>query len=465
MQKTRKGKDWKKTSNRYKSYKNLMYFTKSLIPILKNIPSEAKIKSHQLMLRTGMIKQSAAGIYSWLPLGFRVMKKIEYIVRKEQEKIGVQEILMPTIQSSDIWKESGRYQDYGEEMLRIVDRQNREMLYGPTNEELVTEIFRSSIKSYKSLPQLIYHIQWKFRDELRPRFGVMRCREFYMKDAYSFDIDDEEATYSYNKFFLSYLRTFKKLELKAIPMAAETGPIGGNLSHEFIIIAETGESKIFTDKRIFEVKYEQVLDNKISLNKLRNQFDKYYAVTDEKFDKKIFDKKVSDSNKLVTKGIEVGHIFYFGDKYSKPMNAAVDHNGKKQFVKMGSYGIGVSRLVGAVIEAVYDEKKEIMKWPILIAPFHCAILPLIYKNDKSNLEKAIKLCDLIKSNNLEVIIDDTEESIPTKIKKFNLIGIPYLIILGKNTNDEYLEFIDIGNNTKKMNIKKIIEIINQKLKH
>ena len=442
-----------------------MYFTKSLIPILKNIPSEAKIKSHQLMLRTGMIKQSAAGIYSWLPLGFRVMKKIEYIVRKEQEKIGVQEILMPTIQSSDIWKESGRYQDYGEEMLRIVDRQNREMLYGPTNEELVTEIFRSSIKSYKSLPQLIYHIQWKFRDELRPRFGVMRCREFYMKDAYSFDIDDEEATYSYNKFFLSYLRTFKKLELKAIPMAAETGPIGGNLSHEFIIIAETGESKIFTDKRIFEVKYEQVLDNKISLNKLRNQFDKYYAVTDEKFDKKIFDKKVSDSNKLVTKGIEVGHIFYFGDKYSKPMNAAVDHNGKKQFVKMGSYGIGVSRLVGAVIEAVYDEKKEIMKWPILIAPFHCAILPLIYKNDKSNLEKAIKLCDLIKSNNLEVIIDDTEESIPTKIKKFNLIGIPYLIILGKNTNDEYLEFIDIGNNTKKMNIKKIIEIINQKLKH
>ena len=412
-----------------------------------------------------MIKQSAAGIYSWLPLGFRVMKKIEYIVRKEQEKIGVQEILMPTIQSSDIWKESGRYQDYGEEMLRIVDRQNREMLYGPTNEELVTEIFRSSIKSYKSLPQLIYHIQWKFRDELRPRFGVMRCREFYMKDAYSFDIDDEEATYSYNKFFLSYLRTFKKLELKAIPMAAETGPIGGNLSHEFIIIAETGESKIFTDKRIFEVKYEQVLDNKISLNKLRNQFDKYYAVTDEKFDKKIFDKKVSDSNKLVTKGIEVGHIFYFGDKYSKPMNAAVDHNGKKQFVKMGSYGIGVSRLVGAVIEAVYDEKKEIMKWPILIAPFHCAILPLIYKNDKSNLEKAIKLCDLIKSNNLEVIIDDTEESIPTKIKKFNLIGIPYLIILGKNTNDEYLEFIDIGNNTKKMNIKKIIEIINQKLKH
>ena len=412
-----------------------------------------------------MIKQSAAGIYSWLPLGFRVMKKIEYIVRKEQEKIGVQEILMPTIQSSDIWKESGRYQDYGEEMLRIVDRQNREMLYGPTNEELVTEIFRSSIKSYKSLPQLIYHIQWKFRDELRPRFGVMRCREFYMKDAYSFDIDDEEATYSYNKFFLSYLRTFKKLELKAIPMAAETGPIGGNLSHEFIIIAETGESKIFTDKRIFEVKYEQVLDNKISLNKLRNQFDKYYAVTDEKFDKKIFDKKVSDSNKLVTKGIEVGHIFYFGDKYSKPMNAAVDHNGKKQFVKMGSYGIGVSRLVGAVIEAVYDEKKEIMKWPILIAPFHCAILPLIYKNDKSNLEKAIKLCDLIKSNNLEVIIDDTEESIPTKIKKFNLIGIPYLIILGKNTNDEYLEFIDIGNNTKKMNIKKIIEVINQKLKH
>ncbi len=251
-----------------------MYFSKSLIPILKNNPTEAKIKSHQLMLRIGMIKQSASGIYSWLPLGFKVMKKIEQIVREEQDNIGVQEMLMPTIQSSEIWKESGRYEDYGEEMLRITDRQNREMLYGPTNEELITDIFRNSIKSYKSLPQLLYHIQWKFRDELRPRFGIMRCREFYMKDAYSFDISDEEALFSYNKFFLSYLRTFKRLELSAIPMAADTGPIGGNLSHEFIILAETGESKIYTDKRIFDVQSDNTKINKKSLSELRKKLEK-----------------------------------------------------------------------------------------------------------------------------------------------------------------------------------------------
>ena len=252
-----------------------MYFSKSLIPILKNNPSEAKIKSHQLMLRTGMIKQSSAGIYSWLPLGFKIMKKIEQIVREEQDRIGAQEILMPTIQSSEIWKESGRYDDYGEEMLRIKDRQNRELLYGPTNEELITEIFRSSIKSYKSLPQLMYHIQWKFRDELRPRFGVMRCREFYMKDAYSFDLTDEEAQHSYNKFFLSYLKIFKRLDLSAIPMAADTGPIGGNLSHEFVIIANTGESKVYTDRRIFDVNNDEVALDKKSLMDLRKEYNKY----------------------------------------------------------------------------------------------------------------------------------------------------------------------------------------------
>ena len=258
-----------------------MYFSKSFIPILKNNPTEAKIKSHQLMLRTGMIKQSSSGIYSWLPLGFKVMKKIEQIVREEQDRIGVQEILMPTIQSSDIWKESGRYDDYGEEMLRIKDRQKREMLYGPTNEELVTEIFRSSIKSYKSLPQLLYHIQWKVRDELRPRFGIMRCREFYMKDAYSFDLNDDEAKFSYNKFFLSYLKTFQRLELSAIPMAADTGPIGGNLSHEFIILAETGESKIYTDKRIFDVSSDKTELNKKSLNSLREKYETYYDKANE----------------------------------------------------------------------------------------------------------------------------------------------------------------------------------------
>ena len=246
-----------------------MFFSTLLIPILKNYPSEAKIKSHKLMLRTGMIKQSSAGIYSWLPLGFKVMKKIETIVREEQNKIFAQEILMPTIQSSEIWKESGRYEDYGEEMLRITDRQKREMLYGPTNEELITDIFRNSIKSYKSLPQLLYHIQWKFRDELRPRFGIMRCREFYMKDAYSFDLNDDLGEHSYNKFFLSYLKTFKRLDLKAIPMAADTGPIGGNLSHEFIILAETGESKIYTDKNIFDVDHSDC-----TLKKIINKFKK-----------------------------------------------------------------------------------------------------------------------------------------------------------------------------------------------
>ena len=360
-----------------------MLFSKSFIPILKNNPSEAVIKSHQLMLRVGMIKQSSAGIYSWLPLGFKVMKKIEQIVREEQDRIGVQEILMPTIQSSEIWKESGRYEDYGEEMLRIKDRQNREMLYGPTNEELITDIFRTSIKSYKSLPQLLYHIQWKFRDELRPRFGIMRCREFYMKDAYSFDLNDEEANFSYNKFFLSYLRTFQRLELSAIPMAADTGPIGGNLSHEFIILAETGESKIYTDKRIFDVNSDKIKLEKNSLNELREKYEKFYAVTDEKFKKNEFEKTVPEEFRLHAKGIEVGHIFYFGDKYSKPMNASVDFQGKKAFVKMGSYGVGVSRLVGAIIEAKYDEKNEIMNWPISVSPYECAIIPLINKNDNS----------------------------------------------------------------------------------
>ena len=440
-----------------------MLFSKSFIPILKNNPSEAVIKSHQLMLRVGMIKQSSAGIYSWLPLGFKVMKKIEQIVREEQNRIGVQEILMPTIQSSDIWKESGRYEDYGEEMLRIKDRQNREMLYGPTNEELITDIFRTSIKSYKSLPQLLYHIQWKFRDELRPRFGIMRCREFYMKDAYSFDLNDEEANYSYNKFFLSYLKTFKRLNLSAIPMAADTGPIGGNLSHEFIILADTGESKIYTDKRIFEVNYENTNLDKESLVELRKKYENYYSVTDEKYNKDDFEKKISEEYRLKTKGIEVGHIFYFGDKYSKPMNASVDHLGSKDYVKMGSYGIGVSRLVGAIIEAKYDEKQEIMKWPISVAPYDCAILPLINKNDSSNLEKANKLYNFLKKNNVDAIIDDTDESFSSKIKKFNLIGIPNQIMIGKKSEGDIFEYKEIGKDSQNLPINQIAEIIiNQK---
>ncbi len=438
-----------------------MYFSKAFIPILKNNPAEAKIKSHQLMLRVGMIKQSSSGIYSWLPLGFKVMKKIEQIVREEQDRIGVQEMLMPTIQSSEIWKESGRYEDYGEEMLRIKDRQNREMLYGPTNEELVTEIFRSSIKSYKSLPQLLYHIQWKFRDELRPRFGIMRCREFYMKDAYSFDLNDDDASFSYNKFFLSYLRTFKRLDLSAIPMAADTGPIGGNLSHEFVILADTGESKIYTDKRIFEVDSNSTILDKNSLKKLRNEYENFYSVTDEKFNKNDFEQKVPEKFRLNTKGIEVGHIFYFGDKYSKPMNASVDFQGKKEFVKMGSYGIGVSRLVAAIIEAKYDDKNEIMKWPLSVSPYDCAIIPIINKNDSSNLDKSNKIFDYLKLNKVDAVIDDTDENISAKIKKFNLIGIPFQLIIGKKSEGDLFEFKEIGKETQKLTIEEITNQINK----
>ena len=439
-----------------------MLFSKVFIPILKNDPTEAKIKSHKLMLRLGMIKQSAAGIYSWLPLGFKIMKKIENIVREEQNRIGAQEILMPTIQSSEIWKESGRYEDYGEEMLRIKDRQNREMLYGPTNEELITDIFRNSVKSYKSLPQLLYHIQWKFRDELRPRFGIMRCREFYMKDAYSFDISDNDALLSYNKFFLSYLRTFKRMELSAIPMAADTGPIGGNLSHEFIILADTGESKIYTDKRIFDVDSDSTTLEKNSLIKMRNNFENFYSVTDEKFDQKIFEEKVPEKFRIKTKGIEVGHIFYFGDKYSKPMKASVDYNGKKEFVKMGSYGVGVSRLVGAIIEAKYDEKNEIMNWPMSVCPFDCSILPLLSKNDNSNLEKSKKIYNFLKNNKIDTILDDTYENISAKMKKFNLIGVPFQIIIGKKSDNETFEFKKIGEEPKNLKIEEILKIMKSK---
>jgi prolyl-tRNA synthetase len=437
-----------------------MLLSNLFIPILKNNPSEAKIKSHQLMLRVGMIKQASAGIYSWLPLGFKVMKKIENIVRQEQNKIGAQEILMPTIQSSEIWKESGRYEDYGEEMLRIKDRQNREMLYGPTNEEQVTEIFRSSIKSYKSLPQLLYHIQWKFRDEIRPRFGIMRGREFYMKDAYSFDVSDEDAFYSYNKFFLSYLRTFKRLSLTAIPMAADTGPIGGNLSHEFIILADTGESKIFTDRRIFDLNSDDTELEITSLKNMRKKYEQFYAVTDEKFNKEKFEKNVSKENQLITKGIEVGHIFYFGDKYSKPMNATVDlPEGKKDFVKMGSYGIGVSRLVGAIIEAKYDDKNEIMKWPLSVAPYDIALIPMINKNDNSALDKAINVSNELIKNNIDTLIDDTDENFSSKIKKMNLIGTPYQIIIGKKSDGDLLEFKETGGETQNLPLNKIVEII------
>jgi prolyl-tRNA synthetase len=420
-----------------------MYLSKLFIPITKDLPAEAKIKSHQLMLQAGMIKQSSAGIYSWLPLGFKVMKKIEQIVREEQDSIGAQEMLMPTIQSAEIWKESGRYDDYGEEMLRIKDRQGREMLYGPTNEELITDVFRSSVKSYKSLPQILYHIQWKFRDEIRPRFGVMRCKEFYMKDAYSFDLTDDEAKKSYNKMFFSYLKTFHRLGLKAIPMAADTGPIGGDLSHEFIILAETGESQIFADKRIFEINLDKYDFSDSSLSQMRKDFTNIYAVTDEKFDEKKFNSEVEKKNQIKTKGIEVGHIFYFGDKYSKPMNCLIDDkSGKKISVKMGSYGIGVSRLVGAAIEANYNS--GIMKWPKPISPFDAVIIPSINKNNKENLQKAEKVYQELKKQNIDVLLDDVDENMSNKFKKHDLIGIPYQIIIGSKSTDNKFEFKELN---------------------
>jgi prolyl-tRNA synthetase len=435
-----------------------MLLSKIFLPLTKDLPSDAKIKSHQLMLRVGMIKQSSAGIYSWLPLGFKVMKKIENIVRQEQNNIGAQEMLMPTIQSADIWKESGRYNDYGDEMLRIKDRQGREMLYGPTNEELITEIFRSSIKSYKSLPQMLYHIQWKFRDELRPRFGIMRCREFYMKDAYSFDVSDEEAKKSYNKMFYSYLKIFSKLGLKAIPMAADTGPIGGELSHEFIILADTGESNVFADKSIFDINTEEYNSSEESLEKMRNDFSSFYAVTDEKFNKNDFDSNVKKSDQISTKGIEVAHIFYFGDKYSKPLNCLVDHQeGKKIPVKMGSYGIGVSRLVGALIEVNFQN--NVMKWPKSVSPYDVVIIPNINRNNKQSFETAVKIYKDMQKQKIDVLLDDVDENMSAKFKKHDLIGIPYQIIIGSKSEENRFEFKEVGKDAILLNLEEIKEKI------
>ncbi len=431
-----------------------MYISKLFIPITKDLPTEAKIKSHQLMLQAGMIKQSSAGIYSWLPLGYKIMKKIEQIVREEQNSIGAQEMLMPTIQSAEIWKESGRYDDYGEEMLRIKDRQGREMLYGPTNEELITDVFRSSIKSYKSLPQILYHIQWKFRDEIRPRFGVMRCKEFFMKDAYSFDLSDDDAKKSYNKMFFSYLKTFNRLGLKAIPMAADTGPIGGDLSHEFIILAETGESQIYADKRIFEINLDKYDFSDTSLSQMRKDFTDFYAVTDEKFDKKKFNEEVDKKNQIKTKGIEVGHIFYFGDKYSKPMNCLIDDkSGQKISVKMGSYGIGVSRIVGAAIEANYNNGT--MKWPKPISPYDVVIIPSISKNNKENFQKAEKIYQELKKQNIDVLLDDVDENMSNKFKKHDLIGIPFQIIVGSKSEKNKFEFKELNSESEMLSLEEI----------
>ena len=416
-----------------------MRLTNYFLPVLKESPNDAEIVSHQLMLRAGMISQSSSGIYSWLPLGLRVLKKIENIVRDEQDAAGVNEILMPTIQPADLWKESGRYEDYGKEMLRINDRQDREMLYGPTNEEQVTDIFRRSIKSYKELPQLLYHIQWKFRDELRPRFGVMRGREFLMKDAYSFDLDKQQSEISYNKFFVCYLKTFQRLELKAIPMTAETGPIGGDLSHEFIIISQTGESDIYFDSKLLEQENElQSINYSEDLSGLVNSYKSLYAVSDDKFNQDNFDNNVLKENQTRSKGIEVGHIFSFGTKYSETMKANVLNNdGKQTTVFMGSYGIGISRLVGAIIESSNDDKGII--WPKSVSPYDIGLINLKQKdNDITAISNGVY--EKLLSAGFDVLYDDKNDNPGVKFSRMDLIGLPFQVIVGnKSKSDSILE--------------------------
>ena len=416
-----------------------MRLTNYFLPVLKESPSDAEIISHQLMMRAGMISQSSSGIYSWLPLGLRVLKKIENIVRQEQNKAGVNEILMSTIQPADLWKESGRYDVYGKEMLRIKDRQEREMLYGPTNEEQVTDIFRRSIKSYKELPTLMYHIQWKFRDELRPRFGVMRGREFLMKDAYSFDLDKDSSEKSYNKFFVCYLKTFEKLGLQAIPMAADTGPIGGDLSHEFIVISKTGESDIFFNRNLLSKKNQlSKIDYNEDLSKIVKSYKDLYAVSDDKFNKDEFDKNVMKSDQMKSKGIEVGHIFSFGTKYSELMKANVlNKEGKQINVYMGSYGIGVSRLVGAIIESSHDENGII--WPESVSPFNVGLINLKPKDDEIK-KVANKIYESFKASSLEILYDDKHDNAGIKFSRMDLIGIPFQIIVGnKVISDKQVE--------------------------
>ena len=404
-----------------------MRLSRFFLPILKENPKEAEIVSHRLMLRAGMIRQSSAGIYSWLPLGFRVLKKVEQIVREEQDRAGAQEVLMPTIQPADLWRESGRYDDYGKEMLRIRDRHERDMLYGPTNEEQITEIFRDAVKSYRELPRNLYHIQWKFRDEVRPRFGVMRGREFLMKDAYSFDLDAAGAKRSYNKMFVAYLRTYARMGLKAIPMRAETGPIGGDLSHEFIILAETGESAVYCDRAWLETDILATdVDYAADLEPDFKRWTSLYAATDDMHDPA---KCPLPADQLVTaRGIEVGHIFYFGTKYSKPMNAVVTApGGETVAVEMGSYGIGVSRLVGAIIEASHDERGII--WPEAVAPFRAGLINLRVADAKC-AAAADAIYAKLRQAGIDTLYDDRDESPGAKFAAMDLIGLPWQLVLG-----------------------------------
>ena len=407
-----------------------MRLSRYFLPILREVPKEAEIVSHRLMLRAGMVRQESAGIYAWLPLGHRVLNKICNIIREEQNRAGAIEMLMPTIQSADLWRESGRYDDYGKEMLRIRDRHDREILFGPTNEEMITEIVRAYVKSYKALPLNLYHIQWKFRDEVRPRFGVYRSREFLMKDAYSFDLDAAGARHSYNKMFAAYLRTFARMGLKAIPMVADTGPIGGNLSHEFIILASTGESEVFCHADYLDKPAPPAttdFEDRAGLQDLVDQWTELYSATSEKHDEAAF-AAIPEARRMAARGIEVGHIFYFGTKYSEPFGAKVQGpDGAEHMIHMGSYGIGPSRLVAAMIEAKHDEAGII--WPEAVAPFQVGILNL--KTGDAAVDGACgKLYADLTAAGFDVLYDDTEERAGAKFATADLIGLPWQILVG-----------------------------------
>ncbi|ATF17829.1 proline--tRNA ligase [Phaeobacter gallaeciensis] len=407
-----------------------MRLSRYFLPVLKENPSEAQIVSHRYMLRAGMIKQSAAGIYSWLPLGFKVLKKIETIVHEEQMRAGHIPMLMPTLQSADLWKESGRYDDYGQEMLRISDRHGRDMLYGPTNEELITDIFRSHVGSYKDLPLTLYHIQWKFRDEIRPRFGVMRGREFYMKDGYNFDLTKEDALHAYNRHLVSYLRSYERMGLQAIPMRADGGPIGGDYTHEFLVLADTGESEVFYDSAVTDLTFgdrEIDYDSVEQCQGVLEEFTSKYARTDETHDEALFN-EVPEARRRVARGIEVGQIFYFGTKYSEALGANVQGpDGKQSPVHMGSHGIGVSRLLGAIIEASHDDKGII--WPEGVTPFHCGIVNLKQGDDEADAA-CESLYQALTAVGLEPLYDDRKERAGGKFATMDLIGLPWRITVG-----------------------------------
>lgn len=407
-----------------------MRLSRYFLPVLKETPAEAQIVSHRLMLRAGMIKQASAGIYSWLPLGYKVLRKIENIVHEEQQRAGHHPMLMPTLQSADLWRESGRYDDYGQEMLRITDRHGRDMLYGPTNEELITDIFRSYVGSYKSLPLTLYHIQWKFRDEVRPRFGVMRGREFLMKDGYNFDLTKEAALHSYNRHLVSYLRTYERMGLKAIPMRADGGPIGGDYTHEFLVLAETGESEVFYDSAVTDLTFGDRAIDYDSVEQCRGvleEFTSKYARTDETHDEALFN-QIPEERRRSARGIEVGQIFYFGTKYSEPLGATVTGpDGDKVAVHMGSHGIGVSRLLGAIIEASHDDKGII--WPEGVAPFDVGVVNL-RQGDEATDAACEDLYAKLTAAGVDALYDDRDERAGGKFATMDLIGLPWRITVG-----------------------------------